>query len=67
VTLEVNIRLAPRNVRTLVSRRQAVADKVDKVYPELVIRDEAGKIQGARYDERRCCLTKNPVAGAGAA
>jgi hypothetical protein len=24
---------------------------VDKVYPELVIRDEAGKIQGVRYDE----------------
>jgi len=24
---------------------------VDKVYPELVIRDNAGKIQGVRYDE----------------
>jgi hypothetical protein len=24
---------------------------VDKVYPELVIRDEAGAIQGVRYDE----------------
>jgi hypothetical protein len=24
---------------------------VDKVYPELVIRDEAGKIQGVHYEE----------------
>jgi hypothetical protein len=24
---------------------------VDKIYPELVIRDNDGKIQGARYDE----------------
>jgi len=24
---------------------------VDKIYPELVIRDDAGKIQGVRYDE----------------
>ena len=28
-----------------------VAEEVDKVYPELVIRDDAGKIQGVRYDE----------------
>ena len=28
-----------------------IAEEVDKVYPELVIRDEAGKIQGVRYDE----------------
>ncbi len=28
-----------------------IAEEVNKVYPELVIRDEAGKIQGVRYDE----------------
>jgi hypothetical protein len=28
-----------------------IAEEVDKVYPELVIRDEAGKIQGVRYEE----------------
>jgi hypothetical protein len=28
-----------------------IAEEVDKVYPELVIRDDAGKIQGVRYDE----------------
>ena len=28
-----------------------IAEEVDKVYPELVIRDNAGKIQGVRYDE----------------
>jgi hypothetical protein len=28
-----------------------IAEAVAKVYPELVIRDEAGKIQGVRYDE----------------
>jgi hypothetical protein len=28
-----------------------IAEEVDKVYPELVIRDETGKIQGVRYDE----------------
>jgi len=28
-----------------------IAEEVVKVYPELVIRDEAGKIQGVRYDE----------------
>lgn len=28
-----------------------IAEEVDKVYPELVIRDDAGKIQGLRYDE----------------
>jgi hypothetical protein len=28
-----------------------IAEQVDKVYPELVIRDEAGAIQGVRYDE----------------
>jgi transposase len=28
-----------------------VAEEVAKVYPELVIRDEAGNIQGVRYDE----------------
>jgi hypothetical protein len=28
-----------------------IAEEVEKVYPELVIRDEAGKIQGVRYEE----------------
>ena len=28
-----------------------IAEEVDEVYPELVIRDTAGKIQGVRYDE----------------
>jgi hypothetical protein len=28
-----------------------IAEEVDKVYPELVIRDDAGQIQGVRYDE----------------
>ena len=28
-----------------------IAEEVDKVYPELVIRDEKGRIQGVRYDE----------------
>ncbi len=28
-----------------------IAEEVDKEYPELVIRDDAGKIQGVRYDE----------------
>ena len=28
-----------------------IAEEVDKVYPELVIRDLEGKIQGVRYDE----------------
>jgi hypothetical protein len=28
-----------------------IAEEVDKVYPELVIRDDEGKIQGVRYDE----------------
>jgi hypothetical protein len=28
-----------------------IAEEVDQVYPELVIRDEAGKIQGVRYEE----------------
>jgi Chaperone of endosialidase len=28
-----------------------IAEEVDKVYPELVIRDSAGAIQGVRYDE----------------
>jgi hypothetical protein len=27
------------------------AEEVDKVYPELVIRDEKGKIQGVHYEE----------------
>jgi hypothetical protein len=28
-----------------------IAEEVDKVYPELVIRDDKGVIQGVRYDE----------------
>jgi hypothetical protein len=28
-----------------------IAEEVDKVYPELVIRDDSGKVQGVRYDE----------------
>ena len=28
-----------------------IAEEVDKVYPELVIRNDAGKIEGVRYDE----------------
>jgi trimeric autotransporter adhesin len=28
-----------------------IAEEVDKVYPELVIRDDTGKIQGVRYEE----------------
>jgi hypothetical protein len=28
-----------------------IAEEVDKVYPELVIRDESGNIQGVRYEE----------------
>jgi hypothetical protein len=28
-----------------------IAEEVDKIYPELVIRDDAGEIQGVRYDE----------------
>jgi trimeric autotransporter adhesin len=28
-----------------------IAEEVDKVYPELVLRDSDGKIQGVRYDE----------------
>ena len=28
-----------------------IAEEVDKVYPELVIRDDAGNIHGVRYEE----------------
>jgi len=28
-----------------------VAEEVDKIYPELVVRDRSGQIQGVRYDE----------------
>jgi len=28
-----------------------IAEEVDKVYPELVIRDNSGKIQGVHYEE----------------
>jgi hypothetical protein len=35
-----------------------IAEEVDKVYPELVIRDEAGAIEGVRYDELAPMLLK---------
>jgi len=35
-----------------------IAEEVDKVYPDLVIRDETGKIQGVRYDELAPILLK---------
>ena len=28
-----------------------IAEEVDKIHPELVIRDAAGNVQGIRYDE----------------
>ena len=28
-----------------------IAEEVNKIYPELVIRDDAGKIEGVRYEE----------------
>ena len=43
-----------------------IAEEVDKIYPELVIRDEAGRIQGVRYDElARCCSLKSNSSSAG--
>jgi trimeric autotransporter adhesin len=35
-----------------------IAEEVDKVYPELVIRDDQGKIQGVRYEELAPMLLK---------
>jgi Chaperone of endosialidase len=35
-----------------------IAEEVDKVIPELVIRDDSGKIQGVRYDELAPMLVK---------
>jgi Chaperone of endosialidase len=35
-----------------------IAEEVDKVYPELVIRDSAGRIQGVRYDELSSILLR---------
>jgi hypothetical protein len=35
-----------------------IAEEVDKVFPELVIRDAEGKIQGVRYDELAPLLLK---------
>jgi hypothetical protein len=35
-----------------------IAEEVEKVYPELVIRDAAGEIQGVRYDELAPLLLK---------
>ena len=35
-----------------------IAEEVDKVYPELVIRDARGNIQGVRYDELAPMLVK---------
>jgi hypothetical protein len=36
-----------------------IAEEVDKVYPELVIHDDEGKIQGVRYDELAPMLLKD--------
>jgi hypothetical protein len=33
-----------------------IAEEVDKVYPDLVVRNEAGRIEGVRYDERASIL-----------
>jgi len=35
-----------------------IAEEVDKVYPELVLRDDTGKIQGVRYEELAPMLLK---------
>jgi hypothetical protein len=35
-----------------------IAEEVDRVYPELVIRDDKGKIQGVRYEELAPMLLK---------
>jgi hypothetical protein len=35
-----------------------IAEEVDKVYPDLVIRNEAGQIEGVRYDELAPILLK---------
>ncbi len=35
-----------------------IAEEVDRVYPELVIRDAAGQVQGVRYDELAPMLLK---------
>jgi hypothetical protein len=35
-----------------------IAEEVDRVYPELVIRDETGRIDGVRYDELAPMLLK---------
>ena len=35
-----------------------IAEEVDRVYPDLVIRDEVGNIQGVRYDELAPILLK---------
>jgi hypothetical protein len=35
-----------------------IAEEVDKIYPDLVIRDDAGTIQGVRYDELAPILLK---------
>jgi hypothetical protein len=33
-----------------------IAEEVAKVYPELVVRDENGRIDGVRYDALRRCV-----------
>jgi hypothetical protein len=35
-----------------------IAEEVDQVYPELVLRDDTGKIQGVRYEELAPMLLK---------
>jgi hypothetical protein len=39
------------NSAKLQQARPVIAEEVAKVYPELVIRNEAGRIDGIRYDE----------------
>jgi hypothetical protein len=35
-----------------------IAEEVDKIYPDLVLRDAAGRIEGVRYDELAPLLLK---------
>jgi hypothetical protein len=40
-----------KNDPTATARYGLIAEEVDKIYPELVIRDQKGEIQGVRYEE----------------
>src|SRR5262249_45129970 len=42
---------AALGLEALFSNTSLIAEEVNKVYPDLVIRDEDGMIQGVRYDE----------------